>query len=76
MGLVDDHTAPLDGVELGAASQDHLERCDDGPELVGASYHAALETRKKKKGDRLYQTGLLSIYKTHAYDLKQITSKC
>ena len=45
MGLVDDHAAPLDGVELGTAAEDHLERGDDGLKPVGTSYRTTLGTR-------------------------------
>ena len=44
MGLVDDDAAPVDGVELRAAPQDHLERRDDRLELVGAPHHSTLDT--------------------------------
>lgn len=43
MGLVDDHTAPLDGIELGTAAQDHLKRGDHSLELVGTSNHPTLK---------------------------------
>lgn len=48
VGLIDDDAAPLDGVEFGAASQDHLERGDNGLELVAPAQHAALKTRKAR----------------------------
>lgn len=46
MGLIDDNTAPLYGVELRTPSQDHLKCSDNSLELVGASYHATLKTKK------------------------------
>lgn len=46
VGLVDDDAAPLDGVQLGAAAQDHLKRGDDGLELVSASQNPTLETKR------------------------------
>lgn len=46
MGLVDDDAAPLDGVQLGAAAQDHLKRGDDSLELVSASQDPTLETKR------------------------------
>jgi len=45
VGLVDDDASPLDGVEFGAASQDHLVRGDEGLEPVVASHHTALKRR-------------------------------
>lgn len=46
MGLVDDDAAPLDGVQLGAAAQDHLKRGDDSLELVSTSQDPTLETKR------------------------------
>ncbi|TNN39543.1 hypothetical protein EYF80_050290 [Liparis tanakae] len=50
VGLVDDDAAPLDGVELGAASQDHLEGGDERLEPVVASHHAALKSTDETNG--------------------------
>lgn len=48
MGFVDDDAAPLDGVELGAAAQNHLEGGDDRLELVRPSDWSALEVSRNK----------------------------
>lgn len=55
MGLVDNDAPPLDGVEFGAASQDHLKRGDNSLEPVGTSYHAALKTKMEEMEDKLGQ---------------------
>lgn len=47
MGFVDDDAAPLDGVELRAAAQDHLKRGDDSLEPVGASYRTTLQAKER-----------------------------
>lgn len=42
VGLVDDNTAPLYGVEFRTAPQDHLKCGDNSLESVGTSQHTAL----------------------------------
>lgn len=42
VGLVDDNTAPLYGIELRTSSQDHLKSGDNSLEPVGTSYYTAL----------------------------------
>lgn len=49
VGFVNDDAAPLDGVELGAAAQDHLEGGDDRLELVRPSDRSALEVSRNKR---------------------------
>lgn len=48
MGLVDDDAAPLDGVELWTAAQDHLKGGDEGVELVGSTHHTTLEGNQEE----------------------------
>lgn len=42
VGLIDDHATPWNVTQLGAVSQDHFKRGDNGMELVGPFYHTTL----------------------------------
>lgn len=55
MGLIDDNTAPLYGVEFGTASQDHLEGGDNSLEPVGSSQRTTLMTGRGEMWDTLCQ---------------------
>lgn len=62
MGLVDDDAAPLDGVELWTAAQDHLKGCDEGVELVGSPHHTTLEGNQKKRTGSQYNSSIHSSF--------------
>lgn len=53
VGLVNDNTAPLYGVELWTTPQDHLKCCNDSLELVGTSHCMSLKENREKKQNRM-----------------------
>lgn len=58
--FIDDHAAPGDIAQLGTVGQNHLERSDDGVELIGPLYHSTL--REHKTPESFHRTGCVHTF--------------